>query len=141
MLEIKNEITIDIINNQPALWESGGSTSADAGKATIICNADGSKKRPIHVVDDINGNHAAFSVKKGDVIIQAGYDSWRQECFVDRIVEIVDGEAVLEGINNLDYCDGWRFPLDATLREAVEAALAKMHDFNCKSVYYALSCN
>ena len=141
MLNIENEIDIEIINGQPVLWESGGSTSADAGKATIICNADGSKKRPIHVVDDINGNHAAFSVKKGDVIIQAGYDGWRQECFVDRIVEIVDGEAVLEGINNLDYCDGWRFPLDATLREAVEAALAKMHDFNCKSVYYALSYN
>lgn len=141
MLEIKNAIDIDMINSQPVLWESGGSTSADAGMAVVICNVDGSKKRPICIADDPNGDHASFLIQKGDVVIQAGYDGWRQECFIDRIAEIVDGEAVLEGINNLDYCEGWRFPLDVDLREAVEAAFAKMRHLNCGKVCYALPCD
>ena len=140
MLETMFYIELEEVDGRPALWECGGGINDATGTAIIICNADGSKKRPVCILDDPNDAHALFIIEVGDVIIQASYsDGWRKECMIDEIEEICYDQAILKGINDLDcYSGEWRFPFDKKFKKAVKAAFTKMRHRNCRRVYYAL---
>lgn len=128
--------------NQPALWECGGGAT-NTGNAVIICNSKGSKKRPTYVPNGghlSKGNHALFVVKVGDVVIQADHDRYGESCQIDRIVAINGDEAILENITVFKD-DEWSADLDVRFNDAVHAAFEKMHDYHCRSVYYALPRN
>lgn len=125
--------------NQPALWECGGGAT-NTGNAVIICNADGSKKRPTYVPNGghlSKGNHALFVVKVGDVVIQADHDRYGESCQINRIVAINGNEAILESITAFERGE-WSVDPAVHFHNAIDAAFEKMHDYHCRSAYYAL---
>ena len=129
-------------SGQPALWECGGGAS-NTGHSVIICNGNGTKKRPIYVAERghlSKGNHALFVVKVGDVVIQADHNRHGESCSIDRITAINGNEATFENITAFED-DEWLADLDVRFNDAVHAAFRKMHDYHCRSVYYALPRN
>lgn len=125
--------------NQPALWECGGGAT-NTGNAVIICKSNGSKKRPTYVPNGghlSKGNHALFVVKVGDVVIQADHNRYGESCQIDKIVAINGNEAILENITVFED-DEWSVHPPAHFHNAINAAFRKMHDYHCRSVYYAL---
>jgi len=121
----------------PAMWESGGGYT-NTGRAVIIADADGSKKKPVYI--RLRGslaceNHALFVVKPGDIVVEANHHRRDFEIRIWRIDQIQEEEARLTLIH--EYSRGeWDSDLDKNLQAAVEAAMKKATCYHCRGPHY-----
>src|SRR5690606_20677736 len=99
------EKTIKIVRTRkglPALWEEGGGYSK-TGKATIVANSDGSKKKPVYIRRRGHlacSHHALFIINKGDIIINTNHHRGDYHTDVLRIIDIREEEAVVEVVHS-----------------------------------------
>ena len=64
-------------NMFPCMWEKGGQVNPYTGSATLICNTNGNKKKPLFINRKTNlicGNHALIVVDIGNIIVEMSYE-------------------------------------------------------------------
>ena len=126
----------------PALWEYGGGKT-NTGNAQIVCNADGTAKKPVYIRRSgtlANSDHALFIISPGDLIIQA--DHHRKD-FTIRVFRIAgirqdsdNGDiAILEQINLYDMGE-WDVEPPEYLLPAIEAAKEKATCYHCRNPHF-----
>ncbi|WP_044894812.1 hypothetical protein [Bacillus alveayuensis] len=133
-MEIKLHFTK---KGHPALWESGGGMT-NTGFSQIICNADGSPKKPVYVKRRGHlscGEHALFIVSVGDIIIQADHHRRDFEIFVMKICSIGDETAQAQIIHHFSMGE-WNEEPPTNLKTAIEAAKEKATCYHCRSPHY-----
>jgi hypothetical protein len=135
-MEIKIEHTK---KGLPALWECGGGKT-NTGLAQIICNADGTAKKPVYIRRSgtlANSDHALFIISPGDLIIQAYHHRKDFTIRVFRIAGIRQEEntAILEQIYEYDMGE-WNCPPPEYLLPAIEAAREKATCYHCRKPHF-----
>lgn len=122
----------------PTIAESGGGAT-NTGSARIIAGANGERLRPLFVPRGYsNGDHAIFVARVGMLIVDASHDRRGDSVTVRRIAAIgrdgapdeVETEIVAEWENG----DG---NIPAGLRQTVDAAIGKSHDYHCRRTWWA----
>ena len=92
-------------NALPCLWEKGGRIDEFTGNSTIICDANGNKKKPIFIKRNETlacSEHALIVIRKNDVIVEINYQKYSPfEIKVLRIINININEHELE----VEYID------------------------------------
>ena len=124
-------------NNNPAYWESGGSTR-NAGCATIVTDRIYQKLRPLYIKRKgmlSNSNHALLPLRRGYKVIKVWHHRNDYEIAILEVLRIIGNVAEFQVISTFS-CDtqrGWENTLYA---EAVKAAIDKANTYHCKVPYY-----
>lgn len=126
----------------PALWEFGGGRT-NTGEARIICQADGSPKKPVYIRKRgvlANDNHALFIIEPGDIIIQA--DHHREDFIIKvfHVEEIVEegGEKLAALSQVACFSEGeWdNEEMAEKYSRAISVARAKALCYHCREPHY-----
>lgn len=134
----KMEISIEITKGgHPAAWERGGGCRK-TGNAQIICNSDGTPKKPVYINRRghlSNGDHALLILAPGDIIIQADHHRGDFEIFIMKIASIGDETAEADIIHHFSFGE-WDEEPPTYLKTAIKAAQEKATCYHCRSPHY-----
>lgn len=86
----KRTITLSKGNQLPCMWEKGGQIDKFTGNSTIICDANGNKKKPIFIRGKGTlacSEHALIVIHEGDVIIEVAYQ--KNQVFMIEVFKII----------------------------------------------------
>lgn len=123
----------------PCLWESGGGTSS-GGCATIITKRNGDKPQAIFIPRSGHlacVEHALIPIHPGYGVIIVRVSHGNLEGGIIGVVrEILDDSATVEVISSFRLGE-WDSPVPASVKPALEAAVAKASCHHCRSVYWA----
>ncbi len=125
----------------PALWEGGGGYT-NTGDASIVCNKDGSSKKPVYIRRKghlANMEHALFIVDIGDIYIIAEHHRRDFNISVYRIISINREEKFAEAEKICCFSEGeWDVEPPQQLEAAIEAAKKKATCYHCREPHYYL---
>lgn len=157
-LQTIRKITLSSKKQHPCLWEKGGKITDRKGSATIICDTNGRKKKPIFVKRKGHlscGEHALFVVHVGDVIVEAVYQEFKNSFTFNLLqidsIDIPYCEAKVHSIGTVTYPskgltrkrieefpdDKWiNIPIDGKYKDAILAAYEKAICYHCKRPFF-----
>ena len=112
-------------NKLPCMWEKGGQIDDYTGNATIICNANGNKMKPIFIKKRGTlacSEHALIVVHENDIIIEVAYQKCEFHINVLKIIGINSEECEAE----VEYITKWSYPFGncPAIREYIETLSA-----------------
>lgn len=141
-------------NGLPCLWEKGGRIDESTGNSTIICDANGNKKKPIFIKRKGTlscSEHALIVIKKNDVIVEVNYQEYYPfEIKILRIINININARELE-VDYIDYFsiflmdtpDRYKYSIKEYCEDeipkyqnAILSAYKKAICYNCKEPYF-----
>lgn len=116
----------------PCLWEQGGArTDRLAGRASVIADSRGCRKRAIFVERraTANGRVALIPIQTGDVVITCTWENDTERCVVERVVSILEDGKVR-------FAPCWS---GLEKEDGIFACQKKAHTKNCKNAFYIRS--
>ena len=126
-------------SGDPALWEEGGGFS-NTGWATVVASPEGPQEAGIRAEEWAVGVRTTrqVPVEPGDHVVVASHHRWDYTIRVYRILEIKEGEAILQVV--AEFAEGgWNPPLPdkiPELQKAVEVARYKARCYHCREPHY-----
>lgn len=137
-----SQTTIPIVRSRrglPCLWEEGGGFT-NTGRATIIADSRGRRKRPIYIRGSGKlscEQHALIPIEVGDIVVKASHHRRDFKITVFRIEAIFEKEAVVKTIMTFEMGEWAPEPPRGYIADAVEAARQKALHYHCKEPHYA----
>lgn len=124
----------------PCLWEKGGSYT-NTGSVQLIADMFGQRKKALFVRRGGQlacQEHALIPVRVGDMVVQASHHRGEFDINLYQIqsVDVENKTLNLELINAYGRGE-WDSDLLPQYQNLIEATMAKVKDYHCRSVYYA----
>lgn len=119
---------------KPTITENGGGMT-NTGSATIVCDADGQKLKPLFIPRGYsNGEHAIFVIEPGQTcFVNAGRSHQGDYATVYRIIKIKEPSFETEILGKYENGDG---DIPSKFQAAFTAALEKTKCYHCREPHY-----